>query len=232
MLELGLAFLAGVLTILAPCVLPMLPILLANSIGDKARHRPLFIASGFVVTFSALGMLFGVLAHQAGAAPDVVRRAGILLLAVSGLLRIWPQLWERLVVASRSIFAADAGSRPVKERDLGGFVLGMTLGIVWTPCAGPVLASIFALVASAQDLHVAAVLLTAYAAGAGIPMLLIGYGGRFATARVRFLTRHSRRMQQAFGATAVATAGLMYFQYDILVFAWLSHFYPSIAQGL
>jgi cytochrome c-type biogenesis protein len=113
-----------------------------------------------------------------------------------------------------------------------GFVLGTTLGLVWTPCAGPVLASILTVIATAPHIEWAALLLVVYAVGAAVPMLAIAYGGQFATTRVRRLARVSNRLQQGFGALVIVFAVAMYFQYDVLITAWLSEFYPSGQVGL
>ena len=85
-------------------------------------------------------------------------------------------------------------------------MLGTTLGLVWTPCAGPVLGSILTLVATSKDTAWASVLLVAYAIGAALPMLAIAYGGQAVTTRVRSIARYSPRLQQAFGTVVIAFA--------------------------
>jgi len=103
--------------------------------------------------------------------------------------------------------------------------LGLSLGAVWTPCAGPVLASILVLAAKAQDLTQSSTLLLVFAIGAGIPMLAIAYGGQAIAARVRGLSRYTHRLQQGFGVLLVLTAAAIYFQYDILAYAWISNLF-------
>jgi cytochrome c biogenesis protein CcdA len=114
----------------------------------------------------------------------------------------------------------------------GGFVLGMTLGVVWTPCAGPTLAAILALVAKAQDLGRAGGLLALFSAGAAIPLLAIAYGGRYVTAQVRKVSPYAQRVQQVFGAAVAAIAVAMFFQVDVLVVARLASVFPSINLGV
>ena len=115
---------------------------------------------------------------------------------------------------------------------LGGFILGTTLGLVWTPCAGPVLGSILTVIATSKDTAWASLLLVTYAVGAAIPMLIIAYGGQAVTARVRSFARIAPRLQQAFGVIVIAFAAATYFQYDTFAVAWLTQFYPNGQTGL
>ena len=111
-------------------------------------------------------------------------------------------------------------------------MLGTTLGLVWTPCAGPVLGSILTIVATSRDTAWASALLVVYAVGAAIPMLAIAYGGQAVTTRVRSIARISPRLQQGFGVVVIAFAVASYFQYDTLIVAWLTGFYPNGQIGL
>lgn len=232
LIEIPLALLAGVLTIASPCVLPILPILLGTSVAQQSRSRPLFIALGFVITFASLGMLLSVVSSSVDAAQEALRNTGVALLALAGLSRLWPRPYDLLMARAGGLFAwlgergAQAGSG-----NGGGFVLGMSLGAVWTPCAGPVLASILALVARAQDLQWSALLLTVYALGAGVPMLAIAYGGQFATTRVRQIARHAESLQKVFGVLVLATAIALYFHYDVQLYAWIADYFPTL-KGL
>lgn len=230
MLDLPLAFLAGVLTVAAPCVLPMLPILLGTAVGQGSRARPLLIVLGFVLTFSAATFVFGVFADALGVAQEGLRQGAILLLLGFGLLMVWPQPLEWLSARYGGALTALA---PVGGAgNAGGFLVGTTLGVLWTPCAGPVLASILTLVATAQDLGRAGLLLVCYALGAGLPMLGIAYGGQYAVARVRHAAPHLRRVQQGFGVVVMLTGIAMHFQWDGQITVWLTAFLPTIELGL
>lgn len=232
MLELLFAILAGVLTIAAPCTLPMLPILLGASIGRSSHLRPAMIALGFVASFSAVALLLGALTRLFDFDPNVLREAAAILLLGFGLLMLWPAPFEWLSIRLNGWLNLGAAGGVQQEGALGGLVLGTTLGLVWTPCAGPVLGSILTLVAISKDLAWAATLLVAYAIGAAIPMLAIAYGGQAATTRVRSLARISPRLQQGFGVIVIAFALAAYFQYDTLIVAWLTGFYPTGQIGL
>ncbi|SFK02226.1 cytochrome c biogenesis CcdA family protein [Bradyrhizobium sp. Gha] len=232
MLELLFAVLAGILTIAAPCTLPMLPILLGASIGRSSQLRPAMIALGFVVSFSAVALLLGALTRTFDFDPNVLREAAAVLLLGFGLLMLWPAPFEWLSIRLNGWLNPGTTSGLQREGALGGLMLGTTLGLVWTPCAGPVLGSILTLVATSKNLAWAGTLLVAYAIGAAIPMLAIAYGGQAATTRVRSLARASPRLQQGFGVVVIAFALAAYFQYDTLIVAWLTGFYPTGQIGL
>ncbi|HEY0064079.1 MAG TPA: cytochrome c biogenesis CcdA family protein [Telluria sp.] len=231
-IEASLALLAGVFTIASPCILPILPILLGTAVAQSSRTRPLFIVAGFVLTFAALGMLLGVVSSAVDLAQATLRNVAIGMLALAGLMQLWPAPYRLLMARlGGPLQRLGAGGDHAGPGNAGGFVLGISLGAVWTPCAGPVLASILSLVAKAQNLGWSATLLVLYAAGAGIPMLAIAYGGQFMRGRVRQLARHTVRLQQCFGLLVMLTAGAIYFQYDVLAYAWLADF-PTNLIGI
>ncbi|MFB9262885.1 cytochrome c biogenesis CcdA family protein [Bradyrhizobium erythrophlei] len=231
MLSLALALLAGVVTVAAPCTLPMLPILLGVSIGRTGKARPAMIALGFVMSFSLVALLLSAITRAFDFDPNVLRTGAAGLLAGFGLLMIWPALFESL--SSRIASTTGGVGHAMPSQGLfGGFVLGSTLGLVWTPCAGPVLGSILTIVATSKDTAWASLQLVTYAIGAAIPMLAIAYGGQAVTTRVRSVARIAPRLQQGFGMVIIAFAALSYLQYDTLIVAWLTRFYPNGQIGL
>ena len=229
-LDTPLAFLAGLLTIASPCVLPMLPILLGSGVNQRNRRRPLFIVAGFILSFAGFAMLLGVVSAAIEVAQEVLRNTAIALLALSGLFRVWPAPYEWLLARLPSWNGPSAATAGAAGNG-GAFLLGISLGAVWTPCAGPVLASILVLVVKAQDPAWSALLLTLYAVGAAVPMLGIIYGGQYATQRVRSVARHAQRLQQVFGVLVIATAAAIYLQYDTLAYAWAAQHLPTL-KGL
>lgn len=231
MFNLVLAALAGVVTIAAPCTLPVLPILLGASIGQTSRLRPAFIAAEFVVAFSVVALALSALTRVFDFDPGVLRDAAAILLVVFGFLMIWPAPFEWLSIRLTGLTQQNATPRD-RQGLLGGFILGTTLGLVWTPCAGPVLGSILTVIATSKDTAWASLLLVIYAIGAAIPMLIIAYGGQAITTRVRSLARIAPRLQQGFGVIVIAFAAATYFQYDTLAVAWLTRFYPNGQIGL
>ncbi|QOZ37207.1 cytochrome c biogenesis CcdA family protein [Bradyrhizobium sp. CCBAU 53421] len=231
MLSLALALLAGVATVAAPCTLPMLPILLGVSIGQTGKARPAMIALGFVMSFSAVALLLSAITRAFDFDPNLLRTGAAVLLAGFGLLMLWPAPFEWLAIRLTGT-AGSLGQAAPSPSLFGGFVLGSTLGLVWTPCAGPVLGSILTIVATSKDTAWASLQLVTYAIGAAIPMLAIAYGGQAVTTRVRSMARIAPRLQQGFGVVIIAFAALSYLQYDTLIVAWLTQFYPNGQIGL
>jgi cytochrome c-type biogenesis protein len=233
MFNLVLALLAGAITIAAPCTLPMLPILLGASVGQTSKARPAMIALGFVLSFSAVALLLSAITRTFDFDPNVLRTGATILLLGFGLLMIWPATFEWLSLQIGGLTNNRSSANNTSHQgNIGGLILGTTLGLVWTPCAGPVLGSILTVVATSKDTAWASALLVVYAVGAAIPMLAIAYGGQAVTTRVRSIARISPKLQQGFGIVVVAFAIASYFQYDTLIVAWLTGFYPNGQIGL
>jgi cytochrome c-type biogenesis protein len=231
-IESPLALLAGLATVASPCVLPVLPFLLGATVDKAAgasRRRPLLIVAGFVLSFSAFALALGAVSSAAQLAQETLRNAAIVLLGVSGLLRIWPRPWDLLVERIRPVWASLRGARADAVPKQGGaFVLGLSLGAVWTPCAGPVLASILALVVQAHDPVRAVRLVGLYALGAALPMLALIHGGQAIVQRVRGLARHAVVLQRAFGVLVLASAAAIWFQVDTQLAAHIPSIFPTI----
>lgn len=210
LLPLTAAFGAGLATVASPCVLPLLPALLGSSWGRPDPWRPPLIVLGFIGAFSALALAFGASATALGLSAGAVRDVAAVLLLGMGLLLLWPALWEK-VQEKLSLplgRVADVAQRVGRGGGrLGALALGASLGALWTPCAGPALATILALVASAADPAQAAGLLVAYAAGAGGPMLAVAYGGQRLAQRLRSWAGAAARFRQALGVLIMVVAG-------------------------
>lgn len=224
-----LACAAGLATVASPCVLPLLPLVLGASVARQDRARPLFIVLGFVLSFATLALAFGASTQFLGVSAAAVRTGSATLLLMTGVIMLVPSWTERFMQSLSGI--ADWGQRLGDQAGagpLGAMTLGAALGAVWTPCAGPALASILALIAGHEGQGEAAALLLAYSAGAGIPMLLIAYGGQSIVRWVGPLSRRANTLRKVFGAAVVATAVAMLAQVDTQVTAWLSRFGPDL----
>src|SRR5437899_549245 len=183
---LGIGFLAGVITAVSPCVLPVLPIILAGGASGGGR-RPFAIIGGLVASFTLFTLAASSILSALGLPQDFLRDVAIALLFVLAATLLVPRLGlllERPFAFLTRRRGGDLG---------GGFLLGASLGLVFVPCAGPVLATITVL--SAQHrLGLETVLLTlAYALGAAGPMLLIALGGQRVAKRLRAQSENFRR---------------------------------------
>src|SRR5258706_7569154 len=138
MFNLVLALLAGVVTIAAPCTLPMLPILLGASVGQTSKVRPALIALGFVISFSAAALLLSAITRVFDFDPNVLRTGAAILLLGFGLLMIWPAPFEWLSIRIGGfIDGSSAGDSAVRPGNIGSLVHCKTLRLVLTVCARP-----------------------------------------------------------------------------------------------
>jgi cytochrome c biogenesis protein CcdA/thiol-disulfide isomerase/thioredoxin len=232
MLQILLALVAGVLTIAAPCILLPLPIILGGSVGQKSKTRPLFITLGFVVSFAAVALLVNYLVQKLGLDPNTLRTIAVILLAIFAFFMIWPTPFEKLMTHMNGfINRAGKTGQAAGSGNFGGFILGAIIGIVWAPCAGPILGSILTLIALQKDTAHASLLLISYAIGAGIPMLGIAYGGQALTTRVKGIAKYSHRLQQIFGIVLLLLAAAIFFQYDTVIQAKLVEKFPGIGSA-
>lgn len=231
--EILLAVVAGILTIAAPCILLPLPILLGSSVGSQSRTRPLFITLGFVITFAVLGLTLNLIVQNAGLNPQTLRSGAAIILAIFAVFMIWPLPFEKLSLHLSGLInkASQTGQR-AGTGNFGGLVIGALIGIIWAPCAGPVLGSILTLIAQKSDLATASILLIAYSIGAGLPMLAIAYGGQFITTRVKAVAKYSHTLQQIFGIILIGLAIAIFFQIDTHIQTKLLEYIPNLQPNL
>jgi len=192
----GIGLAAGFITAISPWVLPVLPIIFAGG-ATGSRRKPFAIIAGLIVSFTAF-TLFGVwLLKKLGLPEDLLRNVAIALLFLVAATLLFPKVEE---IVQRPFLRLTR--RPGSDLG-GGFLLGASLGLVFVPCAGPVLAAI-TVVGATQDVGARAFVLTlAYAIGAAIPMLLVAFGGR---AGANALRPHAHRIRQALGVVVALTA--------------------------
>ncbi len=199
LLLLAIGFVAGVVTALSPCVLPVLPIVLA---GGATGRRPLAIVAGIVVSFTVFTLFAAWLLDLLGLPDDLLRNVAIGLLFVVALSLLVPQVAEWLARPLQFLTRRSGG-------DLGGgFLLGASLGLVFVPCAGPVLAAV-TVIAARRDIGLDSVLLTlAYAVGAAVPMLAIAFAGARAARAFRARADTVRRVSGVLVAAAAVAIAL------------------------
>jgi cytochrome c biogenesis protein CcdA len=179
MVSLLLAGLAGMLASLSPCVLPILPIVLAAA-GAEHRFGPLALAGGLALSFAGAGMLLGLAGFALGLDADVLRVGAAILMLLAGLLLLASSLAARLsAAAEHALQPVTAFASRMTARGIGGqFGLGAVLGLAWAPCTGPALGAAVALSAQAATAPQAAATMVAFALGASIPLVALGYAAR------------------------------------------------------
>jgi cytochrome c biogenesis protein CcdA/thiol-disulfide isomerase/thioredoxin len=197
---LAIAFLAGVITAISPCVLPVLPILLAGSATSTDRRRPFAIVAGLVASFTTFTLVGAALLSALGLPEDLLRNlaiAALLVLAASLLSQRVAWLLERpfLFLTRRRV-----------GQDSNGFVVGLSVGLVFVPCAGPVLAAVTALAASGEITFRIVLVTGAYALGAAVPMLVIAIGGQRVGSQLKVVRTHAAAARKVAGVVVGATA--------------------------
>lgn len=183
---LGLALLAGVLSVLSPCVLPLLPIVLGTA---QSEHRlgPAALAAGLAISFTAIGLFVATIGYAIGLDTDVFRWISAVLLITMGAVLLVPRLQAQFAVAAGPVGNwIDDCFGGFTATSLGGqFGLGLLLGAVWAPCVGPTLGAASILAAKGEDLAQVALTMFAFGIGAAVPLMVLGFASREAMQRWR-----------------------------------------------
>ncbi len=218
-----LSIVAGALTVLSPCILPILPPLLSASISGGNRHRPLWIVSGLTISFTLFGVIFAFFGTFLGLSNNALRHAALLILFFLGLSLLWPSLWERIGTRISALSQQIPGLNrlPNEKTPVSSLLLGASLGLIWAPCAGPVLGIILTLAAVQSSFGATLILMSAYSLGAAVPMLLIGYGGRRISDRITSVRQWGSFTHKALGALTLTAVMALFFSFDTLLLAKL-----------
>lgn len=170
---------AGALTILSPCVLPLVPVVLGSA-AQRHRLGPLALALGLIASFATVGFILAVFGSRLGVDTDSVRSVGAVILAAAGVFLLVPVLQDRAALAASPLIAW-AGHRQQHVGD-GGLVsqaaIGVLLGVIWSPCVGPTLGAAIALAAQGKNLSEVALTMGAFATGIASVLLAIAFLGR------------------------------------------------------
>ena len=236
--QLGLSLAAGSLTTLSPCVFPLLPLVLGSAL-QGSRFAPVAMGVGMTVSFAGIGMVLGALGPALGIDADTVRTAGAAMLIAFALVMLVPALGERftrwmLPIAS----TANAASAKLDgESLLGALALGSVLGLVWSPCSGPLLGSALTLVASEGGVVRGGIVLGIFGVGAAIPLVAVTYASRSGFSRVRdWVLSRIERVRHGFalllGAMGVAilTGGDKWLEARVL--QWLPDAWVNLTVGI
>jgi cytochrome c biogenesis protein CcdA len=227
-----LAFLAGVATVATPCILPILPPMLAGSVGHKLR--PIMIVSGMAISFTLMGGLFSALGIASGISGGVYRLIIGFVIIGFGATMVDEEINETYVKYSTRLvnLVMNPFSRGTARASGGGelrgaFLLGLTLGIIWIPCVGPILGTVLTYASVLDNVVSGSLLLLVYSAGLGLPMLAIAYGGKFASSKVGAL-KNVYFVKKIAGGVLILTGVAIILGVDRVIQAALLPYYPDI----
>jgi cytochrome c-type biogenesis protein len=221
-LTFGFALGGGLLTILSPCVLPVIPLVLGRSFKSH-RLGPVMLVLGLVSGFALVGSLLGVASSWFVGFANLLRNVAVGLLFGLGVLAIFPELSYRFM----SYVQFGKSWEPKTPSLWSEFWIGTQLGLLWTPCAGPALGSILVLAAVKHEVLGALALLTVYGLGAGIPLLAIAYGSRQVSSWRRLLP-YTGRLQRIGGILMAGTAIAILLGWDVEIQLWLAPLFPKL----
>lgn len=182
----GLALLAGMLSTLSPCVIPLIPLVLGAALSEH-KLGPAALAAGLAVSFTTVGLFVATIGLAIGLDGGIFRMAAAILMVGIGLVLLVPGFQARLAVASGPVgnWAESRFGGAQKSGLSGQFAVGLLLGIVWAPCAGPTLGAASVLAANRQDLAQVTLTMTIFGLGAALPLLLLGIVSRETMVRIR-----------------------------------------------
>lgn len=222
-----IAFFSGLVTILAPCIWPLLPIILSSS-TTGGKPKAFGITLGILLSFSAFTLSASYLVSIFHFDPNDLRIFAVIVIGFLGLTLIIPALSARLEGYVSRLSGRFGSTTNAKRNGFsGGLITGLALGLVWTPCAGPILATI-ATLAATRAVNFDIVLVTlAYAIGVGIPLFSFSLAGSVLFTRSRLLNRYTGRIQQIFGVVMILTALAIFTNYDKVLQSKLLDAFPS-----
>jgi len=202
------AFGAGIISVSSPCILPLLPAVLATSAG-KDRLRPLAIVLGVSISFIMMGVVtsaFGAVFHTHLGEMKILAEVLILLMGLA-------LLFDLSLFNSFSKFPLLAGMN--EQGPLSGFLLGLSLGVLWIPCVGPILGSILTLVALDGNTINGALTLSVYSLGFAIPMLVLAYSAQVSSSKMKLISKYDSVFKKG-GGLVLVLFGLWMIYYNHL----------------
>lgn len=221
-MDLVFAYLAGLLTLINPCVLPVLPIVVTSSLQTDAR-APLALAAGMALSFVMVGTAISAIGPAFGIYPEDVTRIAAVLMVGFGLVLVMPALGRRFSLASAGLAAAADARIASTPRGIGAeFAGGALLGAVWSPCIGPTLGAAIALASTGESLGYASAIMTAFAAGVATLILAAAYG-------LRGWLRQNMGRLVALSARARPLMGWVFIAVGTALFLGLNHVLEATA---
>lgn len=205
----GLALAEGFGLAFSPCILPILPFILATS-ASQSRLRPFLIILGFVFSFTIFSLISRQILAASGIQQDTIQTGAYVLLLIFGIVMVVPYFEEKFANLTGGLAgsASSLSSGKFADTTLGGMFVGVLIGLVWIPCAGPILAAALLQVIQSQTSFEAVATIAAFSIGAGIPMLMIALFGQYMTKHFRALAKHSVVIRRVMGTVIIIFAVL------------------------
>lgn len=228
-MEYVLGYAAGLLTLINPCVLPILPIVLATAL-QAGRAGPLAVAAGMSLSFVTLGLFVSAVGPSLGITEDAVASASALVMVAFGVVLLVPRFSESFATATAGLAArADAGIEAGDRTGVSGqFVAGILLGAVWTPCIGPTLGGAISLASQGESLAHAGAIMAAFAAGVSTIILALGYGAQSVIRKRQAWMRNlAGAARPIMGAVFVAVGLALYFRFHHVIEFWAVETLPA-----
>ncbi len=227
------SFIAGIITVLSPCILPILPIILTSTIGgvNTGKSRPMGVVIGFILSFTFFTLFLSSIVRVSGIPAETLRFVSVLVVAGFGISLLVP----RFQVLVERLFSRLAGFMPKTQGKTGfggGILIGLSVGLLWTPCVGPILASVISLAITGTVTFDAFLITLAYSLGTAIPMFLIMLGGQNTLRRVPWLLSNLGHIQKLFGVLMILTAVGIFFNVDRTFQTFVLNAFPQYGTGL
>lgn len=227
------AFLAGIVTVLSPCILPVLPIILSSSIGTQeiGKARPFGVITGFILSFTFFTLFLSTIVKFSGIPSESLRIFSVVVIGLFGVSMLIPkfQYWTEVLFSRLSQFLPQSQN---KTGFGGGILIGLSLGLLWTPCVGPILASVISLAITGTVTLDAVFITLAYALGTAVPMFFIIAAGQTALRKAPWLLRNAGTIQKVFGVLMILTALAIFFNLDRRFQTFVLNTFPSYGTGL
>ncbi len=233
-MEFIFAYLAGLLTLINPCVLPVLPIVLVSAL-NASRYGPVALAAGMSVSFVAFGVLVTAFGGAIGLTQDRLAQMGAVMMILFGVVLVVPMFARRFEVATANLAAgADNQMMQVDDSGLRGqFIGGLLLGAVWSPCIGPTLGGAIALASQGQNLGYVTLIMAFFALGVSTLILALGLGAREAIRkRAQSLRGLAEKSKPILGVTFIAVGLMLFFQFHHIIEGWALDVMPIWLQDL
>lgn len=228
-MDLLLGYLAGLLTLINPCVLPVLPIVLATAL-QAHKLGPVAVAAGMSLSFVTLGMFVTVAGYALGLDETTIANAGAVLMIGFGVVLLVPRFSAGFATATAGMSAQADGHLDQVDRSglRGQFLGGLLLGAVWSPCIGPTLGGAISLASQGESLLLAGAIMASFALGVSTIILALGYGARAAIMRRQAMMRTlASKARPAMGIVFVAVGAMILFKVHHMLEAWAVQNLPA-----